>query len=169
MFPVSPWVENGSKSGGTRSYLQTTETPQLDLSQAMVEIESLTGEDSVIVFNSQDVGTMMTTTDTEQSGNSCNFHHHVVRNDVNAATESDDEEFVDADDSFLNQNDAPSIYSNLDHLPILADQYREGSNFGTLERCGRWLMAIPRNDVLALQKTVEYRKFLEAFDKLGEV
>jgi hypothetical protein len=135
----------------------------MDLSQAMVEIESLTGGDSVVVLNSQDVGTMMTST------NSCNFQHHVVRNDLNAATESDDEEFVDANDSFLNKNDAPPIYSSLEHLPILADQYREGSNFGTLERCGRWLMAIPRNDVLALQKTVEYRRFLEAFDKLGEV
>ena len=38
-----------------------------------------------------------------------------------------------------------------------------------LERCGRWLMDIPRDDVVALQQTSEYRGFLAAFDKLGEV
>jgi len=38
-----------------------------------------------------------------------------------------------------------------------------------LERCGRWLMAIPRDDVVALQQTSEYREFLVSFDKLGEV
>lgn len=43
------------------------------------------------------------------------------------------------------------------------------SNYGILERCGRWLMAIPRDDVVALQQTSEYREFLSAFDKLGEV
>ncbi|KAL7548467.1 hypothetical protein ACHAWF_011748 [Thalassiosira exigua] len=42
------------------------------------------------------------------------------------------------------------------------------SNYGILERCGRWLMAIPRDDVVALQQTSEYREFLSAFDKLGE-
>lgn len=46
--------------------------------------------------------------------------------------------------------------------------YRESSGFGLLERCGRWLMSIPRDDVVALQNTTEYMNFLDAFDRLGE-
>ena len=45
--------------------------------------------------------------------------------------------------------------------------YRDNGNFGLLERCGRWLMSIPRDDVVALQSTAEYREFLNAFDRLG--
>lgn len=36
-----------------------------------------------------------------------------------------------------------------------------------LERCGQWLLSIPRDDVVLLQKTAEYRDFLAAFDRLG--
>jgi len=46
--------------------------------------------------------------------------------------------------------------------------YHENSNFGLLERCGRWIMSIPRDDVVALQNTLEYKEFLNAFDRLGE-
>lgn len=133
----------------------------------MAKTESSSDVDSVMLRNSQDVGPMMAS---EQSTNNSTVHQHViVRNDVHVATESDDEEFMDAHDSLLNNNDVSPLFSSLEHLPILVEQYREDSNFGTLERCGRWLMAIPRNDVLALQQTTEYKRFLEAFDKLGEV
>merc|ERR1711957_410265 len=56
----------------------------------------------------------------------------------------------------------------MEHLP--ADQHpsHHERNYGILERCGRWLMAIPRDDVVALKQTSEYREFLSAFDKLGE-
>lgn len=133
----------------------------------MAETESFSDDDSVMLRYSQDVGPMIAS---QQSTDSSDVYQHVVvSKDVNVATESDDEEFLDANDSLLNNNDVPPLFRSLDHFPILAEQYREGSNFGTLERCGRWLMAIPRNDVLALQQTIEYRRFLEAFDKLGEV
>lgn len=46
--------------------------------------------------------------------------------------------------------------------------FRENGNFGLLENCGRWLMSIPRDDVVALQNTAEYRDFLNAFERLGE-
>lgn len=46
--------------------------------------------------------------------------------------------------------------------------YCESSHVGLLERCGRWLMSIPRDDEVALQNTGEYRDFLNAFDRLGE-
>jgi hypothetical protein len=41
------------------------------------------------------------------------------------------------------------------------------SNYGLLERCGSWLISIPRDDVVLLQNTTEYRDFLAAFDRLG--
>lgn len=149
----------------TNCNLAGKEMSQMDLSQAEVDTVALSGEDSVNSLN-QGVGARMTVED----GTNCNSSNIqrvvVVGNDADTAAESDDEQFVDANDSFLN-NILP--HSSLEHLPILAEQYREGSNFGTLEQCGRWLMAIPRNDVLALQQTIEYRRFLEAFDKLGEV
>ena len=36
-----------------------------------------------------------------------------------------------------------------------------------LERCGRWLSSIPRDDVIILRQTPEYQDFLRAFEKLG--
>ncbi|KAL9191009.1 hypothetical protein ACHAXT_000715 [Thalassiosira profunda] len=54
----------------------------------------------------------------------------------------------------------------VDHLP--AHQNGIEGNYGILERCGRWLEAIPRDDVVALQRTPEFREFLSAFDRLGE-
>ncbi|KAG7362202.1 F-box domain containing protein [Nitzschia inconspicua] len=36
-----------------------------------------------------------------------------------------------------------------------------------LERCGRWLSSIPRDDVTALRDTPEYHDFLQAFERLG--
>jgi hypothetical protein len=36
-----------------------------------------------------------------------------------------------------------------------------------LERCGRWLSSIPRDDVTALRDTPEYQEFLHAFERLG--
>ena len=37
-----------------------------------------------------------------------------------------------------------------------------------LERCGSWLSSIPRDDVIDLRLTQEYRDFLLAFDRLGQ-
>lgn len=36
-----------------------------------------------------------------------------------------------------------------------------------LERCGRWLSSIPRDDVTVLRETPEYQEFLQAFERLG--
>jgi hypothetical protein len=36
-----------------------------------------------------------------------------------------------------------------------------------LERCGRWLSSIPRDDVTILRQTLEYEEFLYAFERLG--
>jgi hypothetical protein len=37
-----------------------------------------------------------------------------------------------------------------------------------LEKCGRWLLSIPRDDVVALRRTPEYADFLKTFEKLGQ-
>jgi hypothetical protein len=39
---------------------------------------------------------------------------------------------------------------------------------GHLEKCGHWLLSIPRDDVHALQGTTEYKDFVKAFEKLGQ-
>ena len=36
-----------------------------------------------------------------------------------------------------------------------------------LERCGKWLSEIPRDDVIVLRQTPEYQDFLRAFERLG--
>lgn len=51
-----------------------------------------------------------------------------------------------------------------DHLPSSS---KNESNYGLLERCGHWLISIPRDDVALLQNTAEYRDFLSAFERLG--
>ena len=89
------------------------------------------------------------------------------------AADAEDEVFVDAIADFDH-----SPYNMLDRAGTLATpaataaptslMYRDNGNFGLLERCGRWLMSIPRDDVVALQSTAEYREFLNAFDRLGE-
>ena len=74
-----------------------------------------------------------------------------------------------SDNDIINHNIVDTVVGSLKHnqqLPVLTPR---SSNIGYLERCGRWLMAVPRDDIVALQQTSEYREFLSAFDKLGEV
>ena len=65
------------------------------------------------------------------------------------------------------------MYESLEHQPRHPQPPRlqrlGSNNYGILEDCGRWLMAIPRDDVVALQQTPEYSEFLSAFERLGEV
>mmetsp|Transcript_28239 Transcript_28239/g.30412 ORF Transcript_28239/g.30412 Transcript_28239/m.30412 type:complete len:449 (+) Transcript_28239:68-1414(+) len=42
------------------------------------------------------------------------------------------------------------------------------SSSGILEKCGRWLLSIPRDDIKVLRKTVEFQEFLRAFETLGD-
>ena len=51
------------------------------------------------------------------------------------------------------------------HLPSSNKSNLQG--VGLLERCGQWLISIPRDDVAQLQNTAEYRDFLSAFERLG--
>jgi len=84
-----------------------------------------------------------------------------------AAAAADHSEAESLSDNDINIVD--TVVGSLEHnqqLPVLTPR---SSNIGYLERCGRWLMAVPRDDVVALQQTSEYREFLQAFDKLGEV
>ncbi|KAL3806111.1 hypothetical protein ACHAXA_010709 [Cyclostephanos tholiformis] len=62
----------------------------------------------------------------------------------------------------------PDVSSLAPPPPVLRRNSSGGGNCGILEDCGRWLMSIPRDDVVALQQTSEYRDFLLAFEGLGE-
>jgi hypothetical protein len=37
-----------------------------------------------------------------------------------------------------------------------------------LEKCGRWLLSIPRDDITVLSQTIEFQEFLSAFEHLGQ-
>ena len=102
----------------------------------------------------------------------------VSAEDLKAEEGAQDEVFLDAMDSLDYAQSPPANPSKAVESELATHQssyaspsspvYRENSNFGLLERCGRWLMSIPRDDVVALQSTSEYRDFLIAFERLGE-
>ena len=50
----------------------------------------------------------------------------------------------------------------------IKSQSDETSHADQLERCGRWLSSIPRDDVMILRQTPEYEDFLRAFESLGD-
>jgi hypothetical protein len=62
-----------------------------------------------------------------------------------------------------------NIDDEMESLPTMAGSEPVPENFDNdrLERCGRWLLSIPRDDVIALRQTPEYGEFLQAFDRLG--
>jgi len=79
---------------------------------------------------------------------------------MNVSGSFEDEEFYDV------QEAAPST------TQIMIDDTLRSSSSSTfdrdeLEKCGHWLVSIPRDDVMALRKTPEYNDFIKAFDKLG--
>lgn len=49
-----------------------------------------------------------------------------------------------------------------------SSSYVPSSSTDQLERYGRWLCSIPRDDVLVLRETPEYQDFLRAFERLGD-
>jgi hypothetical protein len=59
--------------------------------------------------------------------------------------------------------------NEMESLQTMAGSEPVPDNFDNdrLERCGRWLLSIPRDDVIALRQTPEYEDFLQAFDRLG--
>eukprot|EP00581_Thalassiosira_minuscula_P007100 CAMPEP_0183702908 /NCGR_PEP_ID=MMETSP0737-20130205/849_1 /TAXON_ID=385413 /ORGANISM="Thalassiosira miniscula, Strain CCMP1093" /LENGTH=530 /DNA_ID=CAMNT_0025929591 /DNA_START=129 /DNA_END=1721 /DNA_ORIENTATION=- len=86
---------------------------------------------------------------------------------VSTTSTAVEDEFVDALEHLPHAHHSNGSSSSSAVAPRPAAHSNE-SNYGILERCGRWLMSIPRDDVVALQQTSEYRDFLAAFDKLGE-
>lgn len=68
-----------------------------------------------------------------------NHHHHHHLQDVDEGSES--------------MSQAASSTTSQDHL----------------ERCGRWLLSIPRQDLASLQQTQEFNDFVQAFERLAAV
>eukprot|EP00980_Cylindrotheca_fusiformis_P024250 scaffold11680_cov142-Cylindrotheca_fusiformis.AAC.8 len=59
-----------------------------------------------------------------------------------------------------------SMSSEMDTM--MESHFRGSSLADQLERCGRWLSSIPRDDVIDLRETPEYHDFLRSFERLGQ-
>jgi hypothetical protein len=57
-----------------------------------------------------------------------------------------------------NKNTFASLSMNGEHHNNATDQ---------LEKCGKWLASVPRDDITKLRQTVEFQEFLRAFERLG--
>lgn len=85
----------------------------------------------------------------------------------------EEEVFYDADEDETLDNETASLptTSSVHDTPrSMMSTVRNNSEVfdnDRLEKCGRWLAAIPRDDVIALRQTPEYEEFLQAFDRLG--
>mmetsp|Transcript_831 Transcript_831/g.1280 ORF Transcript_831/g.1280 Transcript_831/m.1280 type:complete len:351 (+) Transcript_831:98-1150(+) len=64
----------------------------------------------------------------------------------------------------LESTEDEQFYDVLDFSPS-----PERSTYGRdeLEKCGHWLLSIPRGDMMSLRETPEYADFLKSFEKLG--
>ena len=129
-------------------------------------------------FSIQGSGGVETESLSDDQSNGSGHHENLPNINMNRHGSSASEiENDDTTTTSTNMHQTTSATTNIDEdelveamdnhgLPVLSPR---SSNCGYLERCGRWLCAIPRDDVVALQQTSEYREFLAAFDRLGEV
>ena len=81
----------------------------------------------------------------------------------------EDDVFYDADEDTL-ENETASLPTTASvHTSSMMSTVRNSEVFENdrLEKCGRWLSSIPRDDVIAMRQTPEYQEFLQAFDRLG--
>jgi len=91
-----------------------------------------------------------------------------------ASDDDDDSATSNVDTAAIEPSSSSSSSSSLDDESPEEEEVLRRSNsptsskYGILEDCGRWLLSIPRDDVIALQNTAEYSEFLQAFDRLGE-
>mmetsp|Transcript_4267 Transcript_4267/g.4690 ORF Transcript_4267/g.4690 Transcript_4267/m.4690 type:complete len:373 (+) Transcript_4267:132-1250(+) len=80
---------------------------------------------------------------------------------MNISNSFEDEDFYDVQEASPSTNQMMMMNSTL----------RSSSNTtfdrDELEKCGHWLVSIPRDDVMALRETPEYEDFLRVFEKLG--
>lgn len=85
---------------------------------------------------------------------------------------------IGEEDVFYDADEDETLDNETESLPTTASGHASTSVMSTvrnsqvfdndrLEKCGRWLAAIPRDDVITLRQTPEYEEFLEAFDRLG--
>lgn len=64
----------------------------------------------------------------------------------------DEEEFFDVHEMVMEADASPSLHADREQL----------------EKCGHWLLSIPRDDCADLCHTPEYADFLKAFEKMGQ-
>ncbi len=87
----------------------------------------------------------------------------VVGNDLRSAASCDTMEFETTRDF---SSSRCSLNRRQRLLPLEREQEQQGSN-DQLEKCGKWLASIPRDDIEVLRHTPEFREFLAAFERLG--
>lgn len=56
----------------------------------------------------------------------------------------------------------------MDDASLEPNNYAAVSPVDQLERYGRWLSSIPRDDIIVLRETPEYQDFLRSFERLGD-
>lgn len=86
----------------------------------------------------------------------------------------EDDVFYDADEDETIENETASLPTTASgqgthESSSIMSTVRNSQVFDNdrLEKCGSWLLAIPRDDVIVLRQTPEYEEFLQAFDRLG--
>ena len=67
------------------------------------------------------------------------------------------------DDIIEEDGDDGAMMSHASSMPLTS------SSQDQMERCGRWLQSIPRQDMAALQQTQEYTDFIRAFERLAQI
>ncbi len=80
-----------------------------------------------------------------------------VKQDPNVPMDQYDDEVLQLETEHSNRMDDVS----------LEPTYAAISPVDQLERYGRWLSSIPRDDIIVLRETAEYQDFLRAFERLG--
>ena len=99
------------------------------------------------------------------------------QNDDNDAVETTDCEFEDASGSTKDYSVSTPIRRKRSSSPSNHNSGSRNSRISAivedhatdqLEKCGRWLASIPRDDITVLRHTVEFKEFLEAFKRLGD-
>jgi len=103
-----------------------------------------------------------------------------VQNDDGGAFETTDCEFQDASGATKEQDHSVSTATTRRKRSSSPCNHSSGSRNSRisaivedqatdqLEKCGRWLASIPRDDITVLRHTVEFKDFLEAFKGLGD-
>jgi hypothetical protein len=94
---------------------------------------------------------------------------NVMHNDM---ADPEEDEFYDVQElethEHEHEHNIDTIDSDNNMLQFPSNNNQSHADREQLEKCGQWLLSVPRDDVVALRTTPEYGDFLKAFEKLGQ-